>query len=82
MQFKPYCATCGKVRPDDQTSTWCIPCRNTGHNYRLVADDDDRQQRIARWDAHHKQFDYTEAQIANIPSFQRLLHVPAEAIIN
>lgn len=81
MKFRPYCTHCGCVLPEGINTTCCRPCAKKGHNYNLVMDEGDRQRRIKLWSDFHAKMGYTPAEVKNIPSFQRLLNVPAEAIL-
>ncbi len=69
----PYCAVCGAVRPEEFSETFCQPCINAGHFYRLVLDESDRLQRIRRWTSFYSKNGYTEREIKNIPMFQNLI---------
>jgi hypothetical protein len=81
MTFKPYCPQCGRVKPDDVTATNCIPCGNSGHGYRLVANEKDRQDRIAHWKMYYDKNGFTEAERKAIPSWKHLNNVPKAALV-
>lgn len=79
-QFKPYCACCGQVRPEELTNVWtCTPCAKRGHGYRLVSDETDRQYRIRLWQEYYDKNSFTATEVKRIPFFQRLLNVPVVA---
>ena len=73
--IEPFCPTCGAVRPVDNTSTWCVPCLNRGHTYRLCQSVEDARRRVAIWKKYYRQHAFTKKEIAGIPHFQRLLKV-------
>jgi len=79
ISFKPYCAQCGSVRPDGDTSATCGPCAKKGHSYPLVHNNQVRLERIARRQKFYTEHKYTAKEIESIPSMQNLLHVPEHA---
>jgi len=70
---QPYCPSCAKFRPAGRTESFCIPCLNVGHTYRLVTDEKDRLERVTLWASHYSTFGFTNKEIKAIPHFRNLL---------
>jgi hypothetical protein len=71
-----YCPQCNTLRPTDEAGNMCRPCYNQGHNYRIVNSDADRLWRIELWRQHHERFNYSEENVAKIPSWINLNNPP------
>ena len=71
----PICLQCGRERPPDRTESWCVPCANTGHNYRLCDGMDDAIWRYSLWTAYYNNNGFTLQERMTIPSYVRLLTV-------
>lgn len=72
----PYCPQCGESAPKGYTPTYCTPCYNTGHWYRLVTDNKDRKSRLSIWKKFWHDNGYTKRQINSIPTFRNLESSP------
>lgn len=71
-----YCPQCGQVKPVMAKESYCVPCANTGHMYRIVNSDADRVWRIHLWGGTYADRGYTREEVEGIPSFTNLNSPP------
>lgn len=73
-----YCTQCQQLRPMEMVRrrSECGPCMARGHGYRIVDSEADRLWRIELWSRAYEQFNYTEEEIAGIPSWINLHNPP------
>lgn len=71
----PICLQCGRKRPPGRTESWCVPCSNVGHNYRLCESFDDAVRSYQMWTAYWDRHEFSSTSRLEIPMFQNLLDI-------